>query len=74
MKIILDHLMLAIFICYNLYVFDIRYQKNFENDQPINVEIILSGNFDAGTYGYALVLTNKLISLRTDGQRHFDIS
>ena len=59
-------------IGYNLYVFDIRYQKNFENAQPIKVEIKFPENFDAGVYGYSLVLTNKRISISIDGQRHFD--
>ena len=46
-------------IGYNLYVFDIRYQKNFENSQPIKVEFKFDGVIPAGIYGYALVLTNK---------------
>ena len=36
---------------YSLYVFDIRYQKNFESAQPVKVEFKFSGNFDAGIYG-----------------------
>ena len=59
---------------YNIYAFDIRYQKNFENAQPIKVEFKFSENIDAGIYGYALVLTNKLISITSDGQRMFDLS
>ena len=42
----------------NLYNFDIRYQKNFENSQPIKVEFKFDGVVPAGIYGYALVLTN----------------
>ena len=42
-------------IGYNIYAFDIRYQKNFENAQPVKVEIIFSEKIDAGVYGYALV-------------------
>ena len=61
-------------IGYNIYAFDIRYQKNFENSQPIKVEFIFSGNVDAGIYGYALVLTNRIISISSDGQRMFDLS
>ena len=34
-------------IGYSLYVFDIRYQKNFESAQPIKVEFNFSGNVDA---------------------------
>ena len=58
---------------YNIYAFDIRYQKNFENAQPIKVEFKFSENIDAGIYGYALVLTNRLISITSDGQRMFDL-
>ena len=60
-------------IGYNLYVFHIRYQKNFENSQPIKVEFKFDGAVPAGIYGYALVLTNKKISISSDGQRHFDL-
>ena len=59
---------------YNIYAFDIRYQKNFENAQPIKVEFKFSENIDAGIYGYALVLTNRLISITSDRQRMFDLS
>ena len=60
-------------IGYNIYAFDIRYQKNFENAQPVKVEFKFSENVVAGIYGYALVLTNKLISVSSDGQRMFDL-
>ena len=60
-------------IGYNIYAFDIRYQKNFENSQPVKVEFEFSENVVAGLYGYALVLTNKLISISSDGQRMFDL-
>ena len=59
---------------YKLYVFDIRYQKNFESAQTNKVEFKFSGNIDAGIYGYALVVMIRLISMSSDGQRHFDIS
>ena len=58
---------------YNIYAFDIRYQKNFENAQPVKVEFKFSENINAGIYGYALVLTNKLISIGSDSQRMFDL-
>ena len=61
-------------IGYNIYAFDIRYQKDFENSQPIKVEFKFDGVFPAGIYGYALVLTNKLISISSDGQRMFDLN
>ena len=60
-------------IGYNIYAFDIRYRKNFENAQPVKVEFKFSENIPAGIYGYALVLTNKLISISSDGQRMFDL-
>ena len=59
---------------YNIYTFDIRYQKNFESSQPIKVEFKFDGVVPAGIYGYALVLTNKLISISSDGQRMFDLT
>ena len=61
-------------IGYNIYAFDIRYQKSFENAQPVKVEFKFSENIDAGIYGYALVLTNRLISITSDGQRMFDLA
>ena len=61
-------------IGYNIYAFDIRYRKNFENAQPVKVEFKFSENIPAGIYGYALVLTNKLISISSDGQRMFDLN
>ena len=61
-------------IGYNIYAFDIRYQKNFENAQPVKVEFKFSENVVAGIHGYALVLTNKLISISSDGQRMFDLT
>ena len=61
-------------IGYNIYAFDIRYQKNFENSQPVKVEYIFSENIPAGIYGYALVLTNRLASISSDGQRMFDFT
>ena len=60
-------------IGYNIYVFDIRYHKNFQSSQPIKVEFKFDGVVPAGIYGYALVLTNRLISISSDGQRMFDL-
>ena len=59
-------------IGYNIYALDIRYQKNFENAQPVKVKFEFSENIPAGIYGYALVLTNRLASITSDGQRMFD--
>ena len=61
-------------IGYNIYAFDIRYQKNFGSSQPIKVEFKFGGIVPAGIYGYALVLTNRLISISSDGQRMFDLN
>ena len=61
-------------IGYNIYAFDIRYQKNFENAQPVKVEFKFSENINAGIFAYALVLTNKLASISSDGQRMFDLT
>ena len=58
---------------YNLYVFDIRYQKNYTAFQPIKVENKFDGVVPNNVNGYALVLTNKLVSISSDGQRHFDL-
>ena len=61
-------------IGYSLYVFDIQYQKNLENAQSIKVEFKFSEIILVGIYGYALVLSNKLVSISSDGQRHFDLN
>ena len=58
---------------YILYVFDIRYQKTLEPAQPIKIEFIDSEDVSVGILGFALVLTNKLVSVSSDGQRHFDL-
>ena len=60
-------------VVYNLYGFDIRYQKNFTNSQPIKAEIKFDGFIRNDISGYALVSTNKLVSISSDGQRHFDL-
>ena len=44
---------------YNLYVSDIRYQKNYTASQPIKVEFKFDGVVPNNVNGYALVLTNK---------------
>ena len=58
---------------YNLYVFDIRYQKNYTASQSIKVVLKFDGVIPPNTNGYALVLTNKLISISSDGHRHVDL-
>ena len=61
-------------IVYNIYAFDIRYQKNSQSSQPKKVEFKFDGVSHAGIYGYALVLTNRLISISSDSQRMFDLN
>ena len=56
-------------IGYNIHAFDIRYQKNFESGQSVKVEFKLDGFVPARIYGYALVLTNRLVNISSDGQR-----
>ena len=58
---------------YYLYVFDIRYQKNYTASQPIKVEFKFDGFVPNDVNRYALVLTNKLVSIGSDRQRHFDL-
>ena len=60
-------------IGYNLYIFDIRYQKNFTNSQPNKVEFRLNGVVPNDVNAYALVILNRLISKSSDGQRHFGL-
>ena len=61
-------------LSYKLYVFDVRCQKDLESAQPIKVEFKFSENIPAGIFGYPLVLTNKLVIISSDGQRHFDLN
>ena len=61
-------------IGYSIYAFDTRYQKIFESSQPIKVEFKFDGVVPAGIYGFAFALTNKLISISSDGQRKFDLT
>ena len=59
---------------YNFHVFDLSKQKEHVASQPIRLEFNLSSAIDVADYiVYALVLTPKLISISSDGQRHFDL-
>ena len=49
-------------IGYNFYAFE-KYQKNFRGSQTIKVEFKFHGVVPSGIYGYASVLTNRLISI-----------
>ena len=60
-------------IGYNIHVFDIRYQKDYQSGQSVKNEFILDIIVPAGVYGYALVLTNRLVSISSDGQRMLDL-
>ena len=58
---------------HNLLVFGIRYHKNLESAQPTKLEFNFFESIPPGIYGYALVLTNNLVSIGSDGQRHFGL-
>ena len=60
-------------IGYNIHVFDIRYQKNYQSGQSVKIEFKLDKVVPAGVYGYALVLTNRLVSISSDGGRMLDL-
>ena len=61
-------------INYNFYVFDLSKQKDNIASQPIRLEFKVSAANNVADYiAYALVLTPKLISISSDGQRHFDL-
>ena len=55
-----------------LSIYDIK--KKFESSQPIKVEFNFDGVIPAGIYGYALVLTKRILSISSDGQRTFDLN
>ena len=61
---------------YNLWVFDLRDQKDNPSSQPISVEFKFRVGYDVVTANYqatALILSQKIISVSSDGQRQFDI-
>ena len=58
---------------YKFYDFDIRYQQKFTASQTILVEYKFDGVVPYDINAYALVLTNKLVSICSDGQRLFDL-
>ena len=63
--------LMMLVIIYTFSTYDIR--KNFTNSQPFKVEFKFDGVVPNDINGYALVLTNELVSLSSDGQRHFDL-
>ena len=70
---ILDHPMkvMLLGLMYTVSKHDIRKTKNVLNQKK--TEFSLSANIPAGIYGYALVLSYKLVSISSDGPRHFDL-
>ena len=60
-------------VAHNLCVFDMRYQQSFSAFQPIKVEFKLDGVVPNDINVYALVLTNELVSVSSDGQRNFEL-
>ena len=61
---------------YNLWVFDLRNQKDNPSSQPISVDFKFRVGYDAVGADYqatALILSQKIISVSSDGQRQFDI-
>ena len=60
-------------IGYNIHVFDIRYQKDYQSCLSVKIEFKLDKIVPAGVYSYALVLTNRLVSISSDGQSMLDL-
>ena len=59
---------------YPLFVFDLSIQKDIIASQPIRLEFKFNAAIDVADYiAYALVLTPKLISISSDGQKLFDL-
>ena len=59
---------------FNFYVFDLNHQKEKIAAQPIRIEFKFSADVIAQNYvAFALVLSNRLVSISSDGQRHFDL-
>ena len=61
---------------YNLSVFVIRHHQDYSSGQPIKVRFDFGPPVPAATnlIGYALRLTNKILSITSDGQRQFDLA
>ena len=59
---------------YSFYVFDLSKQKDHIASQPIRLEFKIIAAIDVSNFiADALVLTPKLMSISSDGQRHFDL-
>ena len=59
---------------YKFYVFDLSKQEDNIASQPTRLDFKFNAAIDVADYiAYALVLTPKLRSISSDGQRHFDL-
>ena len=60
---------------YEVYVFDKRHHQDYSSAHPINVKFDFRPAVTAATklIGCVLVLTNKLISVSSDGQKQYDL-
>ena len=60
---------------YNIHVFDIGHHQDYSSAQPIKVIFNFRPAVPAATnlIGYALLLTNKLLSVSCGGPRQFDL-
>ena len=59
---------------YNFYIFDITKQKEHFAAQPIRLEFEFNAAINVADYtAFALVLTPRLVSISSDGQRQFDL-
>ena len=66
--------MLELMILVIIYMFfDIKYLQSLTALQPIELEFEFDGVVPNYVKGYTSVLTNKLVSVSSDGQREFDL-
>ena len=58
-----------------MYIFHIRYNQEFAAAHPLKVKLEFSKPVDAavGLTGYAFLLTYKVKSTNSDGERHSDL-
>ena len=69
-----DFQMLGLMMLVTFYMFSIyEYLDKFTTSQPIRVEFKFDGLVPNDIKGYVVVLTNKLVPISSDGQRHFDL-
>ena len=57
-----------------LHAFDLRYQDILTAAQPIKVEFKFNVAVPTDINGYALVLTNNIVSISSDGQKLFHLT